>query len=748
MNRLTGVPALASVHDALRSDASAEAAVDGGGASGPTPLQVALRRRWSILCFALAVSAIIALVVGQLPVRYVAAAAVTIDERQPRVSNGESLLPSEAIDLELLRTYMAALRSPAIVSEVVRRLHLATNPELCAPPRPWWRALPGLGGPAAPASPCRIGEAAAARKLVPAVTFDNDDRSYAISINATAGDPALAAAIANSYADVFIERRREQQAGLSREANAWLSSHVAQLRAAVVAADAAVELARRRGSVTPLHGETLLSQTLTDMNTQLTTAVAELTQKQSTLDQLRAMAQAGDVDASAPILDSSAVRALVERESLLAATRDDLATHLGSENRVLIANEAELRRVRVQIRAEIDKAVGGLEGEVAALQARRDSLAQRVHELQQQVGRQAADDIRLQDLQRDAVSARALYDAAALRLEQIQVDAAIQRSDVQLLVEATKPSFPSFPRTRMILAGTFLSSIGAGAMLAYAMTLMSGVFSEPDEIEDYTGLRVLGLFPRIRSKRGRSVEGFAWPPDSLEAETVQAALAALIGPRLLRDRHPGLTIMVTSAVPGEGKTSFAVALGRAAASRGLSVVVMDCDLRRSPMRARFPALGSTAHHASDPLAAKETGFLGFMLEPSCGLRVVFAREPLSQSPHSLLGSQDFLSQVEQLRDRHQFVILDTPPVLAAPDALGLAHLVDEVVMVVGWRSTPRKAVFAALKALRRSEASFAGVVLSKVDLRRFARVVAGGYGYYARPVDSRRLRTPFKTLVL
>ncbi len=711
-------------------------------AGGVTPLQVAMRRKWGIVMFAVLVTALVGAAVRQLPVRYTAGASVMIDPRQPRVSSGESLLPSQIVDLDLLRTYMEALRSPSLVLNVVRQLKLTTVPDYCAAKQGWGDMLSNLlvkpfahaRDGAGRAASCSTSVEAAAKRLAPSLSFSNDGRSYVIAISAVAGSPALAASIANSYADAFIARRRQQQVLLTDQADVWLGTHLARLRADVLTADNAVQQQRQGGQLTSLRGQTLLGQSLSEMNSQLIVASSELAQKRSTLHELEDAARSGiGADASAPVLASPIIQGLLERESALAAAQAEFRTRLGSANTELVANEAQLARVRLQLRTEINKAVASVRGEVAALESRCASLQNSVQDLQLQVGKQGLAEIRLQDLERDAASARSRYDEAALRLEQIHVEAAMQRADVQLVVEASPPDFPSFPRVRMIVTGTFLAMLGVGAGLACGLELLSRVFSTPEQVEEQTGVHVLGLFPRLLSAR-RPHDALAADPDTREAEALQAVFASLIGGRHHDEARGGRVLMVTSALPGEGKTSFSVALGRAAAARGLAVVVVDCDLRRSGMRSHFPPGGQGAGLAADPdptpRLEPNPGFADLVIDPVAGLHVLVTRAR-PDNPHAILASAGLPRALEQLRGKYDVVIIDTPPVLAVPDVLSVAPMADDVVMLVGWRHSPRAAVNAALKALRRGHVQVNGIVLSKVDLRRLARADTDS-SYYAR----------------
>ena len=717
--------------------------------SGATPLQVALRKKWQVLAFAIVMTALVAAMVGQLPARYSASASLIIDLRQPHISNGETLLPTQTVDLDLLRTYMVGLRSPLLAREVVQKLNLNTNPEYCAkvqksklplfgPPRP-----PGPVKPVRSASrqACWVSVSEAATQLATAVFASNDGRSYVITINAEAGSPELAATIANTYSTAYIGRQQRERAALNNQAEVWLTAHVKELRTAVVAADAAVERQRQGEQLTNLRGDTLLTQSLAETNSQLTVATADLAGRQSMLDSLVQLVGSGltSMDASSPVLASPIIQAMVEREALLSSEYVEMQTLLGAGNPKLQAVAAQRDLIRQQIRVEVNKTVSSLRSDVAALKTRRLSLSAMVKDLQARAEAQGIAQNRLQDLVAEATAARSLYNEAALRLEQIQIDSAVQHADVQVVVEASPPRFPSFPRTRMILTGTFMAMLGLGAALAYAATLLSRVFQDTDQVEDQTGLMVLGLFPKFPKQRRTQSDGAEPEYDPGDTEAIHAVLGNLVGRHSRDGSKLGWVVMVTSSVPAEGKTSFSAALSRAAASRGLSVAVTDCDFRRSSLRGLFPAVRTAAepadpdddNDAHDPaIEFEETA-----LDKASGVNVLLAAPPPGEAatlkPHARLASGSFLQMLKRLRAKHDLVVVDTPPVLAVPDVLSIAGLADQVVMLVAWRKTARSTVLSALKMLRRAHAPVSGIVLSKVDLKKFARTI-GGQSHYAR----------------
>ena len=724
-----------------------------GSSAELSPLQVALRWKWHILGFALGVAAVAAIYVSQLQPRYDAEVALEIESRQVRVLNAESLLSAQTMDFETLRTEMEAIRSPRMARQVVQQLDLTRAAEFCAPPhRTDWldvrrlldRVLADAGlrsgaamQPAAPPAACEIPLDDAVDRLLGMVSWFLDGRSYIIRISAEATDPVLAARIANAYADAFMARRNDEKVSISRQVTAWMTTYIEALRAQVETANTAVAQYRAQHRLTSLHGETVASQSLSELNSQLTLATGELSQKQSTLSQLTEMLNGrGDPLSSPSAQASPALQSAVAREAELASSAADLRSRLGLSHPKVVAAQAQLAQAHERIRAELSRTIAGLASEVAALKARQAALTSDVNAQQGRVGEQGRDDVQLQALMRDAEAQQKLYETMLQRVKQIDAEQGIQRPDARIVVEARPPGFPSFPRKRMTIAGAFLAALLLGTGAAVVLNLLRRRFRDAEQVEGSLGLRVLGVFPKP-PRRTSPQDMMLDMPFSVEAETLHSILASLTGNGDLQRAPHGRVLQLTSALPSEGKSSFAVAIGRSAVRAGLSTILLDCDLRRSAVNAMLharpdvnPALGllpGTGTGVRNRLEEAAT------IDPRTGMHVLALSGCVT--PHELLSSRAVRAVIAHLRVHYDFVLLDTPPALVVSDALNMAQIADEVIMVVDFARTPRQAVMEAVRMLRRGGATIAGVVLSKVDLRRYARSY-GGYGYNAKVYDS------------
>jgi uncharacterized protein involved in exopolysaccharide biosynthesis/Mrp family chromosome partitioning ATPase len=677
-----------------------------------TPMKLLFRWKWRILAFTCLATLASGLIIWHLAPRYSAESTVMIDVRQMRVINTDGLLSSPMLDESLVRSDMEAFGSLELARTVVTALDLNKKPEFCTP-----------DGSAV----CEASVDDVAKKLLLSVSATNDGRSYIIRIRAEANDGPTAAAIANAYANAFVTQRQKIRTDMTQKAAAWLSSYVAQLRQQSVDADTAAAKYRNEHHLIPLRGETTAAQSVTAFNGELAALANDIAQKQSVVDQVQSMLHGGgDAGSVAPLLNSPLIAGLTDREAGLANNEADLRSQLGSAHPQVVAAHARVAQMRQQVGAEVSKAVTGLNRELAALNQRKAMLTAQMNAAQTSVGQQGSDDVGLQSLESNAASARTVYQNATTRLREIEGEQGMAQSDATVATEAIIPDKPDYPHKGVMLAGAMLGSLGMGTMIAFATGLLSGVFRDAEHLEEETGLRMLGVFPRPSG--GAAPEDIAsGTPLSVEGESLHSVLINLVGAVPTPRDGMGKIVLVTSAIPGEGKSSFSVALGRAAMRADLSTMLLDCDLRKPSIEQLLRDKGRP--EPMDDLVYAPNGnpqTRNLIVDRVTGLHVVPMKTP--NMANQMLSASVIRTMLQQLRLKYDLILLDLPPVLAVADALTLAPMSDAVVLLVDLHRTSRKAFADAVQMLQRNGAYIAGTVFSKGELQKYARAY-GGYGY-------------------
>lgn len=725
-----------------------------------TPVQVAMRHKWMILLIAVLAACGTAGWLSTVPSVYVAEADVRLDMPQVRISDERnSVLGGEQVTPEQIRTELVVLSSPRLALNAVKTLGLQDLRAFQECPavsrlQSLRDAVDRLRGrPVAPPE-CKTSPEYAAGVLLGSLSFSTGLGAYIIQIMGSATDPALAARIANGYADAYIAWQGEMKSQLAEQADRWLSADLASMQTKMLADDAAVETYRQKHHLVGLHPkvgggdgtsvDTVATQRLAQQNGELNAISASLTEKTSVLAQIQKALNSGQFETIPSVLNAPLIQGMLARQADLQNSLAEMRANYGPTYPKVVAAAAALDRGTAQIRVEADKIIRSLNDEVAALAARKAAVAGQLEAVETQVAGESQAAVDLAELQRSAETDRRLYENLFVRLKQVDAERRMAQASVAVIVEATPPDSPTYPRKRMMIMGAFLAAIGVGVGVAFAREMLSRRFRDSEQVEGEIGLPVIGIFARRRQAPQDIVID---QPLSIEAEAVHGVLTHLLDRPEAGEARLGKVVMVTSALPGEGKSCFSVALARSAVRSGMSAFVLDCDLRR-PMVEQLLAGGK--RDAVTPAPGTATPDMAEMIatmirragvDERSGLRYLSFGDYVA-NPHGLIAWPGLVGTLQYLRTRYDLILLDTPPVLAVSDALRLGGLADDVVLTIDWTSTPRQAVTAAVRALQRAQVAVTGLVMTKVNLRRYAGANTGEgfylrhYRGYQRAIDS------------
>jgi succinoglycan biosynthesis transport protein ExoP len=710
--------------------------------------RVAWRYKYTLIGTTLLLMAAAAAVIGAMPRVFVPEALVVIGNREatvPQLRAGENSFPPLA-DTATVQTETEILRSRTLAAQVTNDLKLWERPEF-NPKIPSARNLGGFQRALETVSGCILSPFSCVREVAdrylseasPATTGTTGDptteenlavdiflskltvavktNSRIISVQFEDHDAQLATSAVNGLVDHYIANHLVTNTVDTDEATHWLDQTLAELQKRVELSEQAYH--QFRTTLEANGARDFIDKRMAEISSQLATAEIARGDAETRLMRLKAVLGRNVADlVTSDVGNSPVMQNLRQKTADLHGQLAQLTSILGDNHPKVQNIKAAISRSNEEMRAEVGRLVTSLEGDVRLASTKEESLRQILIKTQDDLARSSDGQKKLEALKAEAASNRAALDGLQKRrIEAIGVSAKPpQRIDAEIVSHASVPQEPAKPKKKMLLAIAVVGSAMAGFGAALAREKQDRTFRSSQEVELETGLRPLALMP-ISQNRRRPQDEILASSSSFYGETIRTLYTTL----LLRQRFK--IVVVTSARPGEGKTTLAASLALMAAKAGRKVLFVDADLCTGGATRAFGLLGheglaeliSTRKQLSevvgrfDPSTNFDFDFL------SCGTQknALAARSALENT----------LGLFRRLRQEYDLVIVDTPPILAVSDAMALSSQADATLFAVRWGMTPRAAVKVGLRRLLGSShrQTVAGIVLTMVNTRKHSR---------------------------
>lgn len=654
-----------------------------------------LRRRWRMLLIVFAILLVAGeTFVAMLPPEYTGVARVRIEPSRAAVLGD---LTANRPDQGAIDTEASVIRSREIVSEAVRRLALDREPALI-------EGLPPVG--TSPQDNAKRIEQVTNR-ILPKLSVGREGLTYIVNVRFESGDPKLAAKVATGVARTYISYNQDRRlASLTREAR-FVEEQ--RSKAETDAREADEQLARYRASagIVKSGDATIADQQINPLAVEVATAESQATAARAKLSAAERQIARGGIDAVSAVLDSPVIGSLRAQRSVLAEKQGEISTRYGEKHPDTVKIKQQISAIDGQIESEANRVKGGLESEAVAADARAASLRRDLQRLEQEQVSDARKGAAEEGYVRQADAANARYTAL---VEQQRTQAANQTTVPQAAIvdEAQVPSQPSSPNRPLLFAAVALLSLLSGAAVISTQEMLSTGIRSIADIERL-GIPVLATIPNLDAREGGSnaAETIIVRPMSGFAEAYRVVRRSL-----LADTPPPAVLALVSALPGEGKTSSALALGRIMALAEERVLIIDTDLRRGKL------IGESGSEAKAGLVqvlrgevSAEEAIIADRIE-RCYLLPAIGETFLAED---LIGGWAMRALVERLRGSFDRIIFDTAPLLGVADARAVAAMSDAVILMVKWGDTPKKAVENALNWLEMDGTRVNGAVLTMVS---------------------------------
>lgn len=674
-------------------------------------LSTVLRGKWIVAAITtLTMLLTLYFIFGVSVPKYRATAVVMLETQRDSVIDLQSVVGSLSGERSSINSEVEVLRARGLMSQVVDRLDLLSDPEFNATLR-----NPGLTSilrdtldgalgrtgntSLTPAEQSKRQQDAVTNALLAKVTVRNIPKSLVFEITAETADPAKSALVADTIVDLYILNQLRVKFAATEQATNWLANRVSELQ--IQLEDAESRLANFSASTDLVSAESLqgLERQLKDLRGR----VASSRGAETTLrERLVGLQNAKTSNQMAEAADDPTL-------SLMIA---------GNEIGSVTMNEFNDRYDRILLRA-------GLEAQRSTMQL--EALRISEAKLENQINQQGEDLIAIQQLTRDAEANRLLYEYFLGRLKETSAQQGIQQADSRILSDAVIPSHASSPRKSLLMSLAALFGLALGTIFVLFQETRNVCFRTAQDLEEYSGLPVLGQVPTIPQQGRRQLLSFLSDhPASAGAEAVRNLRTSTF---LSNVDNPPQVIVLTSPMPGEGKTTVSLSFAQTLSGMGKRVLLIEGDVRRRTFQHYFDDLSSSG--LISVLIGTRSLENAICKIPGFPADILMAERATSNAA-DLFSSDKFRDMISELRGRYDVIVIDTPPVLAVPDARIIAQQADAVLLNVKWNSTSKSQVDESLRLFRCGSLKITGLVLNQICIKGMKRYGYGGrYGTYA-----------------
>lgn len=708
-----------------------------GGPDVGAALRVIRKRKWMILAIAIAVPTAVAFAASRQTKIYRADASMIIDISLPQYLGAgfREVIEVEAswwTSHEYMETENRVLRSYTQAMAVARALceRKLADGKLAA-----HGLLPGANC----SDPKHVEQVA--KRIQETIQIEPVKDSRIVSVSATSTTPEFAALLANTHAQVFLERNLERRLSQSQTTANWLGNEYGDLAKQLHDAEQAMVEYKKKSNIVAVS----LEDDQTGLAARRKIIAAHLSEVEVKLIVLRSQREMyGSIRSTDPVMDynpalaeSEIGRKLKELYLEQYSKMLEVRSKYLEKHPVIVAFESRLQAIKADLLREIEHARKNVDAQYQTLTKQSNDLKIALDATTKQALALESKASEFNHLKREVDRLRKLTEHVGGREQETTVATHLKANNVRILDAArapVKPVSPDVPRaTAMAAAVGILLALG----LAILLESLDSTIKTQEDLEQHVGVSFLGLIPSIEVERPENLasngnghkdkipdskDTFVWRnPKSSIAECCRSIRTNLL---FMSPDKPARTLLVTSANPQEGKTTVAVNLAITLAQSGMSVLLVDTDMRRPRLHTALgiPATGDGISKAvvgecEVASVVRNTEIPNLFVLP-CG-----ARPP---NPAELLHSERFASIVRELSERYDRVIFDSPPLGPVTDPAILARLTDGTILVAKAGRTTREGLSRARQQVTGDgRVNILGCIINDLDVNR-----KGGYGYY------------------
>jgi capsular exopolysaccharide synthesis family protein len=695
---------------------------------------------WRVGFLAVVVALLTAVIALNMTPIYRSTATLLIESQQNKAVSFAEVYGLDSNRKEYYLTQFEILKSRSIAQTVIEKLNLKEHPDFIGKPsavrvfiKDVKDSLPFIPKKEVVTLSVAEQEQKELQALVSAftkrLTISPVRKTQLVHISFQSSDPALAALVANTVGEVYIEQHLIGKIGVTKEASGWLTTRLTDLRLQLDESEAKLQQYLESENLIDISGVLgLISKELEQTSVQLVVTRNEKNKLESIIrvideygrDNLEVLQSIPDITSHRAIQDIK--KTLVNSELKLS----DLAGVYGPKHPKLIAAKAELASVQKNLSLQVQRLVKGVQKELNTSKRNVQALEVDLTRIKKVYRETTSKEYEYKKLLREVETNRNIYDTFFSRAKETEVTSDFNAAVARFTDRAFKTANPIKPNKLLLVILAFIATFGLGVVIAFVLDALNDTFKTASDIESKLSQRMLGLLPLVTLKKNVSLmQHYFFEEDANKfSESVRTLRTSFVLTQL--DKASKI-VEITSTVPGEGKTTTATNLAFSLAQVEKTLLI-DADMRKPSICKRF---NIPLYHAG--LTNLITGTEQFAdciyHDEKSGLTVMPCGQ-IPSNPLELLLSPKFADVLSELKKTYDRIIIDTPPVQAVSDSLVIAQQSDAVIYVVKSDDTRIGIVQDGIGRLINLNANIAGVVLNKVDIKKMASN-ENYHGYYS-----------------